>query len=293
MSRRPGNDGTPLIRLDLTPAQQARIAEESGLELERVSLSRLGAIASGMAAAAVRAGRRLPGMGHPIALTLTAEQRGALASLGLALTELVIDVDGYPIEYHEHWQPGDGSSLALTTGRTLTLSHGSAAGVFGTGAHAATRVALALMDRLLEPWMTVLDVGCGSGVLALCAADRTTKPVKAIDIDARAVESTQRNIEANGFDTRVSVSVDTAGTVTGVYDAVIANILPAVLLADAERLRGRVAPDGLLIVSGIWAARLDEVIARYQSLGMTELIQHRIGSWTGAALQNAETSGAR
>jgi len=107
---------------------------------------------------------------------------------------------------------------------------------FGTGAHPTTRLCLELLAQL--PGGSTLDVGCGSGVLAITAAKLGFGPVTAVDIDERAVEMTRRNADANG----VSLSVHAADALVSDLpdaDVAIMNVTRDVVEASAPRLRCR------------------------------------------------------
>jgi ribosomal protein L11 methyltransferase len=101
---------------------------------------------------------------------------------------------------------------------------------------------------------TVLDVGCGSGILALVALALGAKTTVAIDVDPDAVAVTRENAERNGAADRVSAATTSVGEVTGRFDVVLANIEAKTLVELAPALVARVAPGGLLVLSGILAA---------------------------------------
>ena len=133
--------------------------------------------------------------------------------------------------------------------------------VFGHGAHPTTRLVLEALQRRITGGERVLDVGCGSGVLAVAAARLGAATVVAVDIDPDAAEITRINAERNHV--VVDASTTPIADVTGTFDVVLANIGAAVLRELATELQARVAPGGLLVLSGLLVDRWDDVAARY------------------------------
>jgi ribosomal protein L11 methyltransferase len=134
---------------------------------------------------------------------------------------------------------------------------------FGLGDHPTTQLTLrALLGELASRSrpMSVLDVGCGSGVLAIAAAQRGANPVVGIDISTAAVEATGANALVNGVADVVDVSTTPLADVVGEFDVVLANVLAPALIDMAVDLRRVVAPGGVLVVSGILADRHEHVL---------------------------------
>lgn len=133
------------------------------------------------------------------------------------------------------------------------------AGAFGLGDHPTTLLSLRAIRPLIEPTTALLDVGCGTGVLAVAAAVLGARTVRAVDISCAAVEATLDNARRS----QVNVEVDTSPIeqIDGPYDVVVANILAPTLVELADDLRRLTAPGGRLVISGILADRHDHVIA--------------------------------
>ena len=131
---------------------------------------------------------------------------------------------------------------------------------FGTGSHPTTRMCLAWLDQHVQVGNSVLDYGCGSGVLAIAAALLGASPVAATDIDGQALTATRDNAAANAC----AVTTHSAGALPpGTHDIVAANILTNPLKVMAPALAGRVRLGGCLTLSGILESQADEVIAAY------------------------------
>jgi ribosomal protein L11 methyltransferase len=124
-------------------------------------------------------------------------------------------------------------------------------GGFGNGEHPSTRLLIdVLLDRITGD-ERVLDVGCGSGVLGLCALALGASHVVAVDINADAVEATRRNAALNGMDRQLEATLAPVGEIDGAFDVVVANVARAAIVELAPALIRRLAPDGWLAVSGI------------------------------------------
>lgn len=136
---------------------------------------------------------------------------------------------------------------------------------FGTGHHETTTGCLAALQELDLSGRSVLDVGTGSGVLAIAAAKLGAGPVVAVDNDPLATEATVLNAAANQVD--IEVVLGTAADITGVFDVVIANLDTATITAVAGDLAARMAPGGTLIASGVSVPRLDEGVAVLEAAG--------------------------
>ena len=156
---------------------------------------------------------------------------------------------------------------------------------FGTGYHGTTRACLEFLDELSRqaPRAAVLDVGCGSGILALAAWKLGFRPVTALDNDPVAVKIALENLALNGV-TELPVSTADLCTVTPVpTQLVVANILATVLLANAERLCGfldRAHGPAYLILSGILHAQYPEIRERFTQLGLKEVASRSLDEWT-------------
>ena len=134
-------------------------------------------------------------------------------------------------------------------------------GAFGLGDHPTTLLSLRAARRHLAVGCTVLDVGCGTGVIAVTAAVVVGASVRAVDIASAAVEATRDNAVRNDVAALVDVDTTPAGRLDGPYDLVVANILAPTLVELADDLRRLTAIDGRLVISGVLSDRHDHVVA--------------------------------
>lgn len=131
---------------------------------------------------------------------------------------------------------------------------------FGTGSHPTTRLCLEWLERNVSGGCTVLDYGCGSGILAIAAARLGAARVAGVDIDPQAVEAARSNAERNGV---VALFADSAQPVAGEYDVVVANILSNPLRVLAPAICAHVRSGGRLALSGILREQAEEIMAIY------------------------------
>lgn len=155
-------------------------------------------------------------------------------------------------------------------------------GSFGLGDHPTTRSTAAVLDELAGPGARVLDVGCGSGVLAIIAARRGARQVVAIDIAEPAREATEENARRNGVDDVVEASTTPLGGIEGQFDIVLANILAPALVAMAPDLRRVTADDGRLVISGVLAGGYDHVVAALSP--MRVIASRDVEGWSAVTL---------
>jgi len=159
---------------------------------------------------------------------------------------------------------------------------------FGTGTHPTTQLCLQAIERHLRPGQTMLDLGTGSGILAIAAAKLGASAVLALDVDDEAVRVAGDNTVANGVAEQVVVGAGSlAEVLAGQFGEewkgaplVVANILARVIVKlMGEGLGEIVAPGGLLVVSGILDSQAFEVIAALKAAGLQIAAQEHIEEW--------------
>ncbi|TFW05233.1 50S ribosomal protein L11 methyltransferase [Oxalobacteraceae bacterium OM1] len=133
---------------------------------------------------------------------------------------------------------------------------------FGTGSHPTTRLCMEWLEAH-APKGSVLDYGCGSGILAMVAQKLGASSVVGVDIDPQAIEAARYNSERNRSPVAYYLPDDFAVLGDQRFDVVVANILSSPLKLMAPMLASRVAPGGRLVLSGILARQADEVAAAY------------------------------
>ncbi len=155
---------------------------------------------------------------------------------------------------------------------------------FGTGAHATTRLCLeALLDR--SPGGGLVDLGSGSGVLAIAAAKLGWGPVLALDLEAVAVEATASNAELNGVDIEVGrYDLRRDPVERSVAPTVVANLLAPLLTAWAARLGDALELPRTVVASGLLAGEGDRVAEAFAGLGFTEGRRLTQGDWAALVL---------
>jgi ribosomal protein L11 methyltransferase len=197
------------------------------------------------------------------------------------------------------------SVAAGPSDRVIDLDPGRA---FGTGGHASTRLVIALAEAYAErraarassatatatataggadAVRSFLDLGCGSGILAIAAARLWPAAAGlAVDNDPEATACTQENLDRNQIaSVRVATGTLAAATGAGPFDVVLANIQADVLLAIADQFPAQLAPGSALILSGLLTGHADGVADRYRALGLTLTATREEDEWTALLLE--------
>ena len=200
--------------------------------------------------------------------------RAALAAAADALAAAVPPHETYPVAEQDwvrntqaqfgpieiapgFWVVPTWSDVPDTAAVTLRLDPGLA---FGTGSHPTTRLCLEWLRTELRNGETVLDYGCGSGILAIAAGKLGAVRVAGVDVDPQALRASEANALANGIGVRFAAP---DGLPAGAFDIVVANILANPLILLAPVLAARVAARGRIALSGILVDQADAVAAAY------------------------------
>lgn len=222
-----------------------------------------------------------------------ADAESAIAELGERARYEEVVGDAWRDAWKEHYKPyaiAEGIVVrppwepyeAKPGERVLELEPGRA---FGTGLHETTRLvsqALKAHEKELANAL-VLDVGCGSGILALVALALGAGRAVAIDVDPEAVDVTRENAARNSLSERVTASTTPVEEIDVVSPVVLANIESRILIPMAEDLKRRVTPGGLLFLSGILVNQRDETLAAYSDMDL--LASPSLGEWVLLSLR--------
>jgi ribosomal protein L11 methyltransferase len=172
----------------------------------------------------------------------------------------------------QEYQPADGEIV-------IELDPGMA---FGTGTHPSTRLCLLGLEDEIKAGDLVLDVGTGSGILAIAAAKLGAGSVDAVDIEPVAVRSARENATRNGVGDLLRIEPVGAGPdqpFTGEYDLVLANIIARVLIEIADRVAARVKPGGMLVLAGIIESREPATRLAYEQHGLVFARRAQTEDW--------------
>ncbi len=160
---------------------------------------------------------------------------------------------------------------------------------FGTGLHATTKLCASEIKRLLKKGMSFLDLGTGSGILAILAAKLGAKPVVGVDIDEEALEVARQNASKNGVEIEFRKS-DLLENVDGKFDLIVSNIVPDVLKKLAGQIEKVVKEGTILVLSGIDFERTDEVLKEYEKRGFVEERRREMEGWVSLTLRYSRGS---
>jgi ribosomal protein L11 methyltransferase len=196
-----------------------------------------------------------------------------------------------PVEAGRFFVYGSHDAALLPKGRIGLLIE--AAMAFGTGHHGTTLGCLRAYDRLLDDGQTfnnVLDLGCGTAVLAMSAARMEAAKVLASDIDPVAVEVAVANVKANGLVGRVdcveSIGFDSPVVRAGApFDLIFANILKGPLIELAPDMAAHLTVGGMAILSGLLVEQADDILEVYRTQGLALEAREDLGEWSALTLR--------
>lgn len=159
---------------------------------------------------------------------------------------------------------------------------------FGTGSHETTRLVISLLEKYIKGGERVLDVGCGSGILAICAAKLGATECKAYDIDPVAVKVARENIKDSGLQNTVSCDVsdllrqvDKTG---GAYNVICANIVADIIIRMTPDIGAFMSESSVILASGIIVERSEDVIECFEKHGLRVVERAEENGWCALAV---------
>lgn len=172
--------------------------------------------------------------------------------------------------WEDEYEAGDRAVLHLEPGLA-----------FGSGTHDTTRLCLETLEKYAYPGKTVLDVGCGSGILSVASLLLGADSAVGVDIDALAVKTAKENGITNGFDEPkfTVLKGSTTDKVTGKFDIIAANIVADIIIGLCKNVKDFMNPDAVFITSGIIVPREYDVLAAFAENGLEVIARHESGGW--------------
>ncbi len=159
---------------------------------------------------------------------------------------------------------------------------------FGTGLHPSTRLSMLGTEEVVKPGDTVLDVGTGSGILAIAAVKLGAIKADTVDVETVAVKATAENAEANGLTEQIKVELGSVGEGEPFwgeqYDVVLANIIARVLIELSEAIAAHTKPGGKIVLAGIIESREQDVIDAFAAAGATVINRRFAEDWVSLVL---------
>jgi ribosomal protein L11 methylase PrmA len=163
---------------------------------------------------------------------------------------------------------------------------------FGSGAHPSTQLALLPLERYFRPEPgapdtrggRMLDVGTGSGILALAAVSLGAGSVLAVDPSREAIEAAVRNAQAHGFQDRIEFVESTIEQLTGIFDVITANLAPSVLIRTLKKCLPLLAKDGTLITAGFADGQTPQIMRAANKAGLVPVKSESLRGWTGVTM---------
>ncbi|MBQ3791894.1 MAG: 50S ribosomal protein L11 methyltransferase [Clostridia bacterium] len=238
----------------------------------------------------------VPASRQPTETVYALRSRFEELSLPVTLTSTSVDEEDWADSWKQYYKPiHTGKSLVIVPvwekyekkdDETVVLMDPGMA--FGTGTHETTRLCASLLEKHLEKGDDMLDVGCGSGILAICASRLGARSCYACDIDETAVRIAGENARLNGTDnvkTGVSDLLSGVPEIPGGYDVICANIVSDIIIRMAADVGKYLAPDGKLIVSGIILERKNEVLEALGKAGLIETDGMEENGWYAGVLR--------
>jgi len=215
--------------------------------------------------------------------------------LDLGTLEIIkreIDGDKWREQWKEHFRPIHIGKIVIVPewidykendGEIIVLLDSNMA--FGTGEHETTSMCVEYLCEYVKPNQTVIDVGCGSGILGISALKLGAKEVIMTDIDECAVTATEHNMALNGVKNGKVLLKNLLDDQTVKGNIIVCNIMAELLIVFSTGIGKNLLDDGIIILSGILTDRLDKVKTAYENSGFKFVSQKIKGEWSALVMQ--------
>lgn len=222
---------------------------------------------------------------------LSALKRNSEFNVGsLETVRRIVDGDAWLNTWKEHFKPLHIGKVVICPewikydekeGETVVKIDANMA--FGTGEHETTSMCIELLQKYMVKDESVIDVGCGSGILGITALKLGCKDVLMTDIDLQAVEASEHNATLNGVSATV-IEKNLLDDTTIKGDLILANIMAEILVEFSNGIKGNLNENGKIILSGILNEKANTVITAYEKQGFKLIEKISKGEWTAVCM---------
>lgn len=222
---------------------------------------------------------------------LSALKRNSEFNVGsLETVRRTVDGDAWLNTWKEHFKPLHIGKVVICPewinydekeGETVVKIDANMA--FGTGEHETTSMCIELLQKYMVKDESVIDVGCGSGILGITALKLGCKDVLMTDIDSQAVEASEHNAQLNGVSATV-IEKNLLDDTTIKGDLILANIMAEILVEFSNGIKGNLNENGKIILSGILNEKANTVITAYEKQGFKLIEKISKGEWTAVCM---------
>ena len=238
-------------------------------------------------------------------LTSTSKKRRAHIEIGLKLVGTIMDIEGpyiqelHEVDWKDAWKDhfsllriGDNIVIKMPWMDFYPKSHEVVIDIepglaFGTGYHPTTQMCLTVIEKLIVPNASLLDVGAGSGILSVAASKLGAGQVVALDVDPEAMKVARKTMVTNGLKGKIRMIQGTLphkAISKKVFDFVVANISAEVIGVLGQELWSALKPGGSLVVSGFLDTQEDDVKSSMQGVGLVLQGRRQINDWVSLIL---------